>query len=106
MVNVDVWAEQYVVACFPYFLVEPISRGAFRFVKRIPTAEKPNRRSRNFVVVITPFVVSALATASEARAAEMGRRAIRLIQDAMAKVDLGEVGDSPVIINVDEAVLA
>lgn len=106
MVNVDVWAEQYVVACFPYFLVEPISRGAFRFVKRIPTVEKPNRRSRNFVVVVTPFVIGALATASEERATEMGRHAIRLIQNAMAKVDLGEVGDSPIIINVDETVLA
>jgi hypothetical protein len=106
MVNVDVWAEQYVVACFPYFLVEPISRGAFRFVKRLPTVEKPNRRSRNFVVVVTPFVIGALATASEERAMEMGRRAIHLIQDAMTKVDLGEVGDAPIIINVDETVLA
>ena len=106
MVNVDVWAEQYVVACFPYFLVEPISRGAFRFVKRIPTADKPNKRSRNFVVVVTPFVMTALSTAGEERATEMGRRTIRLIQDAMAKVDLGEVGYPPVIINVDETVLA
>ncbi|RJF95231.1 hypothetical protein [Noviherbaspirillum saxi] len=106
MVNVDVWSEQYVVGCFPYFLVEPISRGAFRFVKRIPTVDKPNRRSRNIVVIVTPFVAAALATASTDRAEKMGHRAIRQIQEAMATTDLGEVGDDPIIINIGEGVLA
>lgn len=106
MFDLTQWMRAYPGQVFRDFEMTVTPNGNGLFTKPLPTAERPHRTSREFLVVLERDVREVLDGGDAATRNAIGERSIAVINRFFAGgVDLGEACDPQIRIHLDSEVL-
>jgi len=106
MFDLTQWMRAYPGQVFRDFEMTVTQNGNGLFTKPMPTAERPHRTSREFLVVLERDVREALDGGDAATRNAIGQRSIDVINRVFAGgVDLGEARDPQIRIHLGSEVL-